>query len=134
MNPGAWIAAAALLAAVLAGLAWQRGNGRMRETRGDGPDLAHLGVEPGQVTLLQFSSAFCTPCRATRALCSDVAGRLDGLTHIEVDAESNLDTVRELNILRTPTVLIVDRSGRIVRRASGQPTRAQLMAAVSALL
>jgi thiol-disulfide isomerase/thioredoxin len=88
----------------------------------------------GPVTLLQFSSAFCAPCRATRAVCAEIAGLLDGVQHVEVDAESHLDAVRALGIWRTPTVLILDGSGRVVRRATGVPAKAQVIAAVATLL
>jgi thiol-disulfide isomerase/thioredoxin len=92
-----------------------------------------LGLSSGTpLTLLQFSSAFCAPCRTTRVLCADVARTVPGVAHVEVDAESNLEAVRELDIWRTPTVLIVDDEGRILRRASGAPTKAQLLAAVAA--
>jgi thiol-disulfide isomerase/thioredoxin len=97
--------------------------------------LAGLGVEPGSpVTLLQFSSAFCAPCRATRRVLGEVSGLLDGVRHIEVDAESHLDAVRALDIRRTPTVLVVDARGRVVQRASGVPGKAQVIAAVAPLL
>ena len=97
--------------------------------------LAGLGVTPGTpVTLLQFSSAFCAPCRATRVLCADVAERVPGVRHIEVDAESHLDAVRALDVWRTPTVLLVDSALSVRRRASGAPTRAQLLAAMADLL
>lgn len=97
--------------------------------------LAALGVTAGTpVTLLQFSSAFCAPCRATRVLCADVAARVPGVRHIEVDAETHLDEVRRLEIWRTPTVLIVDAAQDVRLRASGAPTRAQLLAAVADLL
>jgi hypothetical protein len=92
-----------------------------------------LGLSSGTpLTLLQFSSAFCAPCRTTRVLCADVARTVPGVAHVEVDAESHLEAVRELDIWRTPTVLIVDDEGRILRRASGAPTKAQLLAAVAA--
>jgi thiol-disulfide isomerase/thioredoxin len=97
--------------------------------------LAGLGVEAGtQVTLLQFSSAFCAPCRATRRVCDEVAKMLDGVRHVEVDAEAHLDAVRALNIWRTPTVLVIDAAGRVVQRASGQPSKAHVIAAVAPLL
>jgi hypothetical protein len=51
-----------------------------------------------------------------------------------VDAESHLDAVRALDVWRTPTVLVVDGAGRIVSRAAGQPSKAQLIAAVAPLL
>jgi len=99
------------------------------------PVLQGLGVTPGpDVTLLQFSSAFCGPCRTTRALCADVARTVPGVRHLEVDAESHLDAVRALDIWRTPTVLVIDRDGAVVSRASGAPSRAQLLGVVGAVL
>jgi hypothetical protein len=54
-------------------------------------DLEKLGVTPGTpVTLLQFSTAFCAPCRATRVYCADLARTIPGVRHVEVDAESHL--------------------------------------------
>jgi thiol-disulfide isomerase/thioredoxin len=83
-----------------------------------------------RATLLQFSSAFCAPCRATRRILAEVAGMTEGVAHIEIDAESRLDLVRELNVLRTPTVLVLAGDGRIVRRASGQPRKPDVIAAI----
>jgi thiol-disulfide isomerase/thioredoxin len=92
---------------------------------------AELGRSLGQrATLVQFSSAFCAPCRATRQILADVAGMVDGVEYIEVDAEARLDLVRRLNVLRTPTVLVTDASGLIVKRASGQPRRPDVIAAI----
>jgi thiol-disulfide isomerase/thioredoxin len=89
------------------------------------------GAELGErATLMQFSSAFCQPCRATRRTLSEVAGMVAGVAHVEIDAEANLELVRSLGILRTPTVLVVDAEGRIVRRASGQPRKADVIAAL----
>jgi thiol-disulfide isomerase/thioredoxin len=90
-----------------------------------------LGSELGsRATLVQFSSAFCAPCRATRRILADVAGTVDGVRHVEIDAESRLDLVRELNVLRTPTVLVLAADGRVVRRASGQPRKPDVVAAL----
>jgi thiol-disulfide isomerase/thioredoxin len=92
-----------------------------------------LGQPLGErVTLVQFSSAFCAPCRATRRILADVAGMTDGVAHIEIDAESRLDLVRALGILRTPTVLVLGADGQIVRRASGQPRKADVIGAIGA--
>jgi thiol-disulfide isomerase/thioredoxin len=85
-----------------------------------------------RATLLQFSSAFCAPCRATRRILSEVAGMTEGIAHVEIDAETHLDLVRELGILRTPTVLVLAADGRIVRRASGQPRKADVIGALGA--
>jgi thiol-disulfide isomerase/thioredoxin len=92
---------------------------------------ADLGQSLGErATLLQFSSAFCTPCRATRVVLGDVAGMIPGVVHIEVDAESHLDLVRQLDVTRTPTVLVLDSTGRIRTRATGAPRKADVIAAL----
>lgn len=97
--------------------------------------LAGLGVEAGTpATLLQFSSAFCAPCRATRVTCARIAAAQAGVRHVEVDAESHLDAVRALGVWRTPTVFLVDAQGRIVTRVTGQPTGGQLREALVPLL
>lgn len=92
-----------------------------------------IGAELGErATLLQFSSAFCQPCRATRRTLSEVAAMVEGVAHVEIDAEDHLALVRELEVLRTPTVLVLDAAGAIVRRASGQPRKADVIAALGA--
>ncbi|MFG3281044.1 TlpA family protein disulfide reductase [Streptomyces sp. NPDC048111] len=92
---------------------------------------AELGARLGRrATLVQFSSAFCRPCWATRRTLAEVAAMVDGVAHVEIDAEERLVLVRELGIERTPTVLVLDAAGRIVRRAAGQPRRADVIAAL----
>ena len=86
-----------------------------------------------RVTLVQFSSAFCTPCRATRALLENVVEGLNDVVHIDIDAEDHLALVRQLNILSTPTTLIVNSSGQEVGRAVGAPKREQVLNALSAI-
>lgn len=81
-----------------------------------------------EFTLLQFSSAFCAPCRATRRILEDVAASTPGVAHLDVDAEHHLDVVRRLGIMRTPTTLILDGDGRELGRASGTPTKASVLA------
>ncbi|WP_438489036.1 TlpA family protein disulfide reductase [Streptomyces sp. S186] len=94
---------------------------------------AEIGAELGErATLLQFSSAFCQPCRATRRVLADVAGMVEGVAHVEIDAEDRLELVRRLEILRTPTVLVLDGHGAVVRRAAGQPRKADVIAALGA--
>lgn len=83
-----------------------------------------------RATLLQFSSAFCAPCRATRRILEEVAGTVSGVQHIEVDAEQHLDVVRRFGILRTPTTIVLDAAGTEVTRATGAPTRQQVLAAL----
>ncbi|MFI5632995.1 TlpA family protein disulfide reductase [Streptomyces sp. NPDC051664] len=109
-------------------------SGRLRLRPMDGAvrlSSAEIGAELGErVTLLQFSTAFCQPCRATRRMLAEVAGTVPGAAHVEIDAEDRLELVRRLKILRTPTVFVLDASGRVVVSASGQPRRADVIAAI----
>ena len=86
-----------------------------------------------RATLVQFSSAFCSPCRATRALLEDVTADLADVVHVEIDAEANLELVRTLDIRSTPTTLFLDRKGHEVGRAMGAPKRDQVLSAISAI-
>jgi len=94
-----------------------------------------IGTDLGeQATLLQFSSAFCQPCRATRQVLEQVADMVPGVSHVEIDAESHLDLVRALDIRRTPTVLVLRSDGSIARRAAGVPRKADVIAAIGELV
>ena len=84
-------------------------------------------------TLLQFSSAFCAPCRATRRILTEVAEVVPGVTHLEVDAEQHLALVRRVGVLRTPTTLILDAHGAEVTRAAGAPRKEQVLNALAQL-
>jgi thiol-disulfide isomerase/thioredoxin len=140
---GLAVLAGALAIALIGGIGWRLANGRMRRVAVDAESPAagseqrvvltsdQLGHPLGeQATLVQFSSAFCAPCRATRRILADVAGMTVGVAHVEIDAESRLDLVRELNVLRTPTVLVLAGDGQVVRRASGQPRKPDVIAAI----
>ena len=86
-----------------------------------------------RATLLQFSSAFCAPCRATRRILTDVAEVVPGVAHLEVDAEHHLDLVRRVGVLRTPTTLVLDAHGVEVTRAAGAPRKEQVLSALAQL-
>jgi len=136
---GLVVLVAVLAAATLFGLYRRRadGNLRARPVEADSARLSpsDLGQALGsQATLVQFSTAFCQPCRAARQTLTEVAGMVDGVAHVELDAESHLELVRRLDITRTPTVFVLDSDGRIVRRASGLPRKADVIAALGEVI
>jgi thiol-disulfide isomerase/thioredoxin len=92
---------------------------------------ADLGTSLGErATLVQFSTAFCAPCRPTRQVLAGVAGMVDGVRHVDIDATTRLDLVRRLRIASTPTVLVLGPDGVIGKRASGLPRKADVIAAL----
>jgi len=93
-----------------------------------------IGADLGsRVTLLQFSTVFCGPCRATRLLIQDVTANMSDVAHVEVDAEANLELVRKLDIRSTPTTLFLDARGHEIGRAMGAPKREQVLQAIAAI-
>jgi thiol-disulfide isomerase/thioredoxin len=90
-----------------------------------------LGVPLGPVaTLVQFSSTFCAPCRSTRHVLERAAATASGVTHVDLDVADHLALGERLAIDVTPTVLVLDAAGRVVRRATGVPTLAHVRAAI----
>jgi thiol-disulfide isomerase/thioredoxin len=144
MSLGMWVLVGAVAAGVVLSLLKSKLDGRFRGTRllrktqthevdsVDRVSAADVGGELGErATLLQFSSAFCAPCRATRRTLAEVEGMVDGVRHVELDAEAHLELVRRLDILRTPTTLVLDSTGAIVKRASGAPRKPDVIAALA---
>lgn len=140
-NPAALTTLAVVLGAAVAAAWWlRRSAGRLSHATAPATSRSterlvaqDIGSPLGErATLVQFSTAFCQPCRATRRILADVSSTVPGVAHVEVDAESHLDLVRRLDVRRTPTVLVLDAEGRIVRRASGQPRTVDVVAALGA--
>ena len=126
-----------LVLAIAFGVWYTRSRGEFRRKKTvNGPklDAAVIGVELGsRVTMVQFSSAFCSPCRATKALLEDMVKTMPDVRYAHIDAESHLELVRELDIRSTPTTLFLNASGVEVGRAMGTPKRSQVIAAVEAI-
>ncbi|MBF8186795.1 thioredoxin family protein [Nonomuraea sp. K274] len=132
---GLWVALATLALGTLIGVVHLRRDGRVRENSGDRLSESDLGAGLGErATLVQFSTAFCQPCRATRRILADVSALVPGVRHVEVDAESRLDLVRRLDVTRTPTVLVLDPEGNVTKKATGQPRKADVLAALAAVV
>jgi thiol-disulfide isomerase/thioredoxin len=140
MSPGIIVLVSAVALGVVLSVLKSRFDGRFRGEKeavndtaaaADRISAADLGTGLGErATMLQFSSAFCAPCRATRRTLVEVEAMVPGVKHVELDAESHLELVRRLDIMRTPTVLVLDATGAIVTRASGQPRKADVIAAL----
>lgn len=121
---------AVLAVAVGVGVWRRRVDGRVRVVTGPVLDAAALRAPLGErATLVQFSSEFCAPCAQARRVLAAAAG--PGVAHVEVDAGDRDDLVRRFGVLRTPTVLVLDGGGRVVRRAGGVPAAADVRAALA---
>jgi thiol-disulfide isomerase/thioredoxin len=126
----------ALVVATALGLVLRARNGRVRTLPGTGSrdGWALTGSAPGdgeRVLLLQLSSPVCTPCRQTAGVLGELAAGEPGLRHVEVDVAERPEVARALSVMRTPTTIGFDRTGRELLRVSGVPRRAELVAALA---
>ncbi|MCX6416454.1 MAG: thioredoxin family protein [Actinobacteria bacterium] len=139
MSSGAYVLLAVLALSVAFGIYRKVSDGRLREEivpplQGLSEHL-HLDHDhPPQVTFLQFSSEFCQPCRVTTKLLDEVTNSFPAICHIELDVVEHMDLVKTYGITRTPTTLIIDKSGTVHFRATGVPKKAELTAAVTDLV
>lgn len=130
-----WIPiAVALIAASAFGFWYQNTRGEFkRKNVRDGKKLSPVKIEHdlgSRATMVQFSSAFCTPCRQTQIILEDLVKSLPDVAYVHLDSESHMGLVRELNIMTTPTTLFLNKDGIEVGRATGTPKKQQVLSAL----
>jgi thiol-disulfide isomerase/thioredoxin len=102
----------------------------LRATK-NGKAVVKLGEK---LTLLQFSSDFCSSCKQTTILLENIEKAHEGLLHIDLDLAERLDLAKTFNILTTPTTLILDSKGSVVSRIVGAPKIATIEAEIDRLV
>jgi thiol-disulfide isomerase/thioredoxin len=123
-----------LLISTLVGLLYRRKNGVIRKKRRLHISEAEFAGRYGsRVTILQFSTTFCSACRAAKSLISDVVKDQKDISYLEIDAESNLALVRKVDVRSTPTTIFLDEDGYEIARATGAPKRDQLQKVIASL-
>lgn len=127
-----------LLASTAFGIWYKRSRGEFRAKKSlHGPTLTAqiIGTPLGsKATMVQFSSAFCSPCRATKVLLEHMVETMPEIHYAHIDAESHLELVRKLDIRSTPTTLFLNSEGVEVGRAMGTPKRDQVLKALDAIV
>lgn len=123
-----------LAIATVIGLRLKATQGRIKQKKGLQISASEIGTSLGErATVVQFSTTFCTSCRAAKVLISDVVSKRSDVKYVEIDAESNLELVRKLDIRSTPTTLFLDKKGFEIARAVGAPKRDQVTSAINRL-
>ena len=123
-----------LLISTVIGLLYRRRNGVITKKRRLHISEAEFAGRYGsRVTILQFSTTFCSQCRAAKSLISDVVKDEKDISYLEIDAESNLALVRKVDVRSTPTTIFLDKDGYEIARATGAPKRDQLQKVIASL-
>jgi thiol-disulfide isomerase/thioredoxin len=96
------------------------------------PGTAQQGPELGSAaTFVQFSSPVCSGCRATARVLDQIVAGHPGVHRVEIDVTQRLDLARRLDIMHTPTTVVLGPGGQVVSRLSGVPTRDQALTAAA---
>ena len=135
---GLIVLVAALAVATAVGLLLRTRAGRVRVSPTGGPTSpdgwALAGAAPSaaeRVLLLQLSSPVCAPCRQTAGVLDALAEGEPGVRHVEIDIAERPEVARALSVMRTPTTVGFDRTGRELLRISGVPRTGELTDALA---
>lgn len=134
MTAGAWAVLGAVLLALGVGLHRRSTAGRLRPARTDEAVAAPLGELGAAATFVQFSAPTCAPCRSARAVLAGLAAERPEVRHVEIDVAERLDLARRFEVTRTPTVVVLDASGRERHRLVGPIGRAHAERALTAVV
>ncbi|MEO8906744.1 MAG: thioredoxin family protein [Microbacteriaceae bacterium] len=131
------IAIALVAATSVVGLVLRSRTGRVIPARADvvrSADLPAPAVLGSQATLLQFSTTFCAPCRATHRVLGQLAAQRTGVAHLDVDLTEHPELATRFNILQTPTTFLLDATGTVRARVGGAPRSDELVARLDNLI
>lgn len=124
----------ALVAATVFGLHRYLTSGQL-STRGSartrGVRIPGLPPDAGPA-VVQFSSEFCAPCRATRTKLVHLTQQRP-FTYLDLDVSEHIETAQEHGITRTPSLLILDETHIIRFTITGAPTPQALVDALDAI-
>jgi thiol-disulfide isomerase/thioredoxin len=131
-----WLPIGVLVLASAFGFYWRSQQGKLKA-----PAKIHnfiskdeIGIDLAErVTIVQFSSAFCSPCKATAQIISTLIKDMDDVKFVQIKSEENLQMVEKYDIKSTPTVIFFNSHAMEVGRAVGIPTSQQVLASIAAV-
>jgi thiol-disulfide isomerase/thioredoxin len=119
---------------MIMGIIWRINLGKVKSKVRLAISESELGVNLGKLgTVVVFTTTFCSECRIAKAIVKDIVKDFKDIAYVEIDAESNLDLVRRVDIRSTPTTMFLDSEGFEIARAKGAPKRDQLIKAIKAM-
>lgn len=75
----------------------------------------------------EFSAKWCPSCKMLNPVVEKAARKYAGFArYLHIDVDKNKDVAGQLNIQQIPTVIIVDRNGRVLNRLTGYGQGAQI--------
>jgi thioredoxin len=90
-------------------------------------------LESERPVLVDFTAAWCPPCRVMKPVLSELAAERDDLRIVQLDVDEHQRTAAEYGVLSMPTFILF-RDGREVRRLVGARPRRRLEAELAEVL
>ena len=90
-------------------------------------------LEADAPVLVDFTAAWCPPCRVMKPVLAELAADRDDLRIVQLDVDADQRTAAELGVLSMPTFILF-RDGREVQRLVGARPRHRLEAELDAAL
>ena len=75
--------------------------------------------------ILYFTADWCHPCKKVKPIVEELNRESSGVKFQVIDADSEIDLVKKLEVKSVPTFIVLD-DGVEVKRAIGAQTRDQL--------
>ena len=90
-------------------------------------------LESERPVLVDFTAAWCPPCRVMKPVLSELAAEREDLRIVQLDVDDHQRTAAEYGVLSMPTFILF-RDGREVQRLVGARPRRRLEAELAEVL
>lgn len=84
--------------------------------------------------LVDFWASWCGPCKLIAPIIEELSEEYQGIVSVyKVNAETELDTVKEYSVRALPTIMLFN-NGKVVFRHAGLKTKADLIEEIKKLI
>jgi len=90
-------------------------------------------LESGTPVLVDFTAAWCPPCRVMKPVLAELADERDDLRIVALDVDADQRTAAEYGVLSMPTFILF-KDGREVQRLVGARPKRRLEAELAQVL